>query len=210
GGDRLPADPGHQAPDAGLRAQRLAGRTRGVDRREVPHLERLRRRRREALHEGRAADERHDLLGDPVDHLVDAPLLRDDALGSLRSGERTGRGADRLRDLSEGALPRAARVGRARLQRAALDAHAARRPLRGARGAGAARRGRAQLLPRSAGVSQPVALVTGASRGIGRQLAADLAAAGYNVVFAARSTAARPGALPGTLEETAALVEKAG
>lgn len=59
-------------------------------------------------------------------------------------------------------------------------------------------------------MSQPVALVTGASRGIGRQLAADLAAAGYDVVFAARSTAARPGALPGTLEETAALVEKAG
>ena len=56
----------------------------------------------------------------------------------------------------------------------------------------------------------PVALVTGASRGIGRRLAADLAAAGYDVVCAARSTAARPGALPGTLEETAALVEKDG
>lgn len=56
----------------------------------------------------------------------------------------------------------------------------------------------------------PVALVTGASRGIGRRLAADLAAAGYDVVCAARSTAARPGALPGTLEETAGLVEQAG
>lgn len=56
----------------------------------------------------------------------------------------------------------------------------------------------------------PVALVTGASRGIGRQLAADLAAAGYDVVCAARSTAERPGSLPGTLEETAALVERAG
>jgi citronellol/citronellal dehydrogenase len=56
----------------------------------------------------------------------------------------------------------------------------------------------------------PVALVTGASRGIGRQLAADLAGAGYDVVCAARSTAARPGSLPGTLEETAAAVEAAG
>lgn len=56
----------------------------------------------------------------------------------------------------------------------------------------------------------PVALVTGASRGIGRQLAADLAGAGYDVVCAARSTADRPGRLPGTLEETAAAVERAG
>lgn len=58
--------------------------------------------------------------------------------------------------------------------------------------------------------TSPVALVTGASRGIGRRLAADLAAAGYDVVCAARSTAARPGSLPGTLEETAELVERAG
>lgn len=56
----------------------------------------------------------------------------------------------------------------------------------------------------------PVALVTGASRGIGRRLAADLAAAGFDVVCAARSTSDRPGRLPGTLEETAALVEQAG
>lgn len=56
----------------------------------------------------------------------------------------------------------------------------------------------------------PVALVTGASRGIGRQLATDLAAAGWDVVCAARSTSERPGSLPGTLEETAARVEEAG
>jgi NAD(P)-dependent dehydrogenase (short-subunit alcohol dehydrogenase family) len=55
-----------------------------------------------------------------------------------------------------------------------------------------------------------VALVTGASRGIGRRLAIDLAGAGYDVVCAARSTAERPGRLPGTLEETAAEVERQG
>jgi NAD(P)-dependent dehydrogenase (short-subunit alcohol dehydrogenase family) len=60
------------------------------------------------------------------------------------------------------------------------------------------------------GEGAPVALVTGASRGIGRRLAADLAAAGYDVVCAARSSAARPGKLPGTIEETAEAVVKHG
>ena len=48
GGDRLPVDPGHAAADARLRPDRLAGRARRVDRREVPRLDRLRRRRRVA------------------------------------------------------------------------------------------------------------------------------------------------------------------
>ncbi len=56
----------------------------------------------------------------------------------------------------------------------------------------------------------PVAVVTGASRGIGRQLCADLARAGYDVVCTARSSGDSPGRLPGTVEETAALVEAAG
>jgi len=62
----------------------------------------------------------------------------------------------------------------------------------------------------SAGAPAPVALVTGASRGIGRRLAVDLAGVGFDVVCAARSTAERPGRLPGTLEETAAEVEERG
>jgi citronellol/citronellal dehydrogenase len=52
--------------------------------------------------------------------------------------------------------------------------------------------------------------VTGASRGIGKRLCADLAAAGYDVVCTARSSDASRGGLPGTIEETAGLVRAAG
>lgn len=58
--------------------------------------------------------------------------------------------------------------------------------------------------------SAPVAVVTGASRGIGKRLSADLAAAGYDVVCTARTSNASRAKLPGTVEETAALVERAG
>ena len=58
--------------------------------------------------------------------------------------------------------------------------------------------------------STPVAVVTGASRGIGKRLSADLATAGYDVVCTARTSSASPAKLPGTVEETAALVERAG
>jgi citronellol/citronellal dehydrogenase len=55
-----------------------------------------------------------------------------------------------------------------------------------------------------------VAIVTGASRGIGRGLAVGLAAAGAKVVCAARTTAADPGELPGTIDETAATISDNG
>ena len=55
-----------------------------------------------------------------------------------------------------------------------------------------------------------VAVVTGASRGIGKRLSADLAAKDYDVVCTARSSSDSPGKLPGTIDETAALVEEAG
>ncbi len=58
-------------------------------------------------------------------------------------------------------------------------------------------------------MSAPVVLITGASRGIGKQLSIDFAAQGYDVVCAARSTSSNPSKLPGSLEETAALVEQA-
>jgi len=59
-------------------------------------------------------------------------------------------------------------------------------------------------------MSQPVAVVTGASRGIGRRLALDLAAHGYDVVCVARSTDKTRSKLPGTVDETAEAVRAAG
>ena len=59
-------------------------------------------------------------------------------------------------------------------------------------------------------MANPVAVITGASRGIGKQLAQDLAHAGYDIVCAARSTSDRRSALPGTVDETADLVRAAG
>jgi NAD(P)-dependent dehydrogenase (short-subunit alcohol dehydrogenase family) len=53
-----------------------------------------------------------------------------------------------------------------------------------------------------------VAVVTGASRGIGKKLCGDLAVAGYDVVCVARSTDAAPTRLPGSVEETAKQVEQ--
>ena len=56
-----------------------------------------------------------------------------------------------------------------------------------------------------------VALITGATRGIGREVALAFAEAGADVVLVGRSSAEQPHRfLPGTLEETAAEVQKRG
>lgn len=59
-------------------------------------------------------------------------------------------------------------------------------------------------------MSQKVAIVTGASRGIGKRLSIDLAKAGYDVACVARSSRARPSKLPGTVDETAEAVRAHG
>ena len=55
-----------------------------------------------------------------------------------------------------------------------------------------------------------VALVTGASRGIGAEIARRFGLAGAAVAVAARTTEAAPSALPGTIDETAAQIGRAG
>lgn len=55
-----------------------------------------------------------------------------------------------------------------------------------------------------------VALVTGASRGVGAAVAVALADAGATVVCAARSTADQPQRTPGTLDDTVARIRDAG
>jgi citronellol/citronellal dehydrogenase len=55
-----------------------------------------------------------------------------------------------------------------------------------------------------------VAIVTGASRGIGKAIALGLAKEGAKVVVAARSVEARSEKLPGTIGETVAAIEKMG
>ena len=59
-------------------------------------------------------------------------------------------------------------------------------------------------------VQDKVAVVTGASRGIGKAIALALAVAGADIVCTARSSEASPSKLPGTIDQTAREVEALG
>ncbi len=59
-------------------------------------------------------------------------------------------------------------------------------------------------------IAGKVALVTGASRGVGRAVAIALARAGADVACAARATAENPLPLPGTIDDTVRAVEQCG
>ncbi len=59
-------------------------------------------------------------------------------------------------------------------------------------------------------IAGKVALVTGASRGVGRAVAIALAAAGANVACAARAADDAPLSLPGTVDDTVRAVEATG
>ncbi len=73
-------------------------------------------------------------------------------------------------------------------------------------------------MPQGPDISGKIALVTGASRGIGRAIAQRLASAGAKVVVTARSVEREAGEIrlqqhkivPGTLSETVSLIEQAG
>ena len=59
-------------------------------------------------------------------------------------------------------------------------------------------------------MSEPLVVVTGASRGIGKKLCLDLAESGFDVVCVARSSSNQPSKLPGTVDETAEGVRALG
>jgi NAD(P)-dependent dehydrogenase (short-subunit alcohol dehydrogenase family) len=59
-------------------------------------------------------------------------------------------------------------------------------------------------------MTNPVVVITGASRGIGKRLAIDFAEAGYDVACLARSAEGHEGKLPGTVDETAEAARTAG
>ena len=93
--------PEHRSADDRLRAARLAGRPAGLARRAPAQLERLRRRRRAPLLEGRPAHHDDDLLGQRELRELGALLLRGQAQ-PLEPGARPDarcRGAPRRRDL---------------------------------------------------------------------------------------------------------------
>ena len=107
---------------------------RGLDRREVPRVDRSRRRPRDRGHARSDPHQPHRLLGDRHDQLVGAALLRVAAQRPLPA-VREGRGAGRLRAVPRRDPEDAAIVGRDALQRHPLDPVRSRRSLRRARGA---------------------------------------------------------------------------
>src|SRR3954447_4220649 len=152
GGDRLPVDPRHAAADPGVRADRFARGPRRLDRREVPDLVRLRRRRRDRVQQGPDAGQHRALLVHRRHRLVVLSVLRAPARAVADSGRSHGRRADGLRRVPARDPAAAALVGGTDVHRhPALERDAARRPFRGDGAAGRAGGGGAGVLPAAAG-----------------------------------------------------------
>ena len=122
------------AADARLRPDRFAERAGGLDPGKILGLDRLQRPSREHLHQGRAARQRHALLGDGDGDLVRAALL-----GKLRQApdDAHRQGADGRRCVPQGdhhagaaldgaELHTTSRIG-ARWRRAAISPHSSSR-----------------------------------------------------------------------------------
>ena len=151
-GDRLSADSGHQAADDWHRVERFAGRPGGVDCREVPHVVRLRREPGHDIHERRAPDEHHALLGDADGGVLCPHLLRESSSVGARATPAGGN-ADGLRRFPQGDHLVAPPLARAQVQHHALDRDAARRTFRGDGATAAAGGRRPGVLPRPARVT---------------------------------------------------------
>ena len=135
-GRRVPGDPGQEPADARLRAHRFAGRARGLDRREVPRLDRQQRQPRRRGHARPDPHQPHRLLGDEDDQLVDPPLLRVAAHRPLRSDRRVRRRCPTAAAVFPKEMFRIPRgYAEIALQPRALHPFRPRRPLRRARGA---------------------------------------------------------------------------
>ena len=140
--------------------RRLAGRPRRLAGRQVPALERLRRRGRAAVHQGRALRLPHALLGDGT-IASSMRLYAAEARDRWRLGPgETIDGPGGGRRLPGRDRPPAARLGRAHARRPApLDRVRPRRPLRRLRGAGALRRRPARVPGRALSAPLTLALI---------------------------------------------------
>ena len=140
GRDRLPVDPGHAAADARVRPVRLSRRARGVDRRKVSRVDRLRRRPAQRADDGRDAGRHQPLLVHELHRRLVLAVLR--AHARAVADRRPDRRADGLLRVSARDPAPAARSGATRVHRhPPLDRDAEGRALRRAR---AARRARAR------------------------------------------------------------------
>ena len=162
-GDRLPVDPGHQAADARLCADRFACRSGGMDRRKIPLLVRLQRHHRARDPARPHAGGHFIVLVYRGDRLLVLALLRASARLGDPASRRQDLRADRLCAIPAGNAESPAPQRRARVHRyQALERHAQRRTFRSAGTAATARQ-------RGAGFFQGIAL-TGSVSGPARAL----------------------------------------
>ena len=135
---RVQSHPGHEAADAVLRVERLTGWAGGVDRGEIPDVERLQWRRGERVHQGRVADHGDHLLGDADHRVIGADVQGEPELSLGDGAGRKSPHAGGDGDVPAGNRQAAARVGGAVVGPAPLDPDAPGRSLRRAGGAGTA------------------------------------------------------------------------
>ena len=150
---RVPGDSGQESADPRLRTHRLAGRSRGLDRREVPRLDRQQRQPRRRAHARSDPHEHQRVLVHQDDQFVDPSLLRVATDRPLRSDERVRAGADRGGGVPPRDLPGPEGLRGDALQPRALHALRPRRSLRRARGTRPVRRRHQSLLQGAALIS---------------------------------------------------------